>query len=163
MSALGSAPETPLEAGSPFELRVDLAKDVSDTDAAPRWRSGDIGFLHSFTTGSAVDGPGIRLVAWTTGCGFRCAYCHNPDTWKLHNGIPVPIARAVDELRKYRNGTEDDEGRLHALRRRAAHAASLRREAVPGRQGSSAFIRRSRPTVFSARSFRTRSSRSSIW
>ena len=29
-------------------------------------KTGDMGFLHSFTTGSAVDGPGIRLVAWTT-------------------------------------------------------------------------------------------------
>ena len=30
--------------------------------------TGDMGFLHSFTTGSTVDGPGVRVVAWTTGC-----------------------------------------------------------------------------------------------
>ncbi|HYV84881.1 MAG TPA: pyruvate formate-lyase-activating protein, partial [Patescibacteria group bacterium] len=66
--------------------------------------TGDMGFLHSFTTGSTVDGPGVRLVAWTTGCMFRCQYCHNPDTWTLINGLPVPVARAVEELRKYRHG-----------------------------------------------------------
>ena len=42
----------------------------------------------SFTTGSAVDGPGIRLVAWTTACMFRCQYCHNPDTWTLEQRHP---------------------------------------------------------------------------
>jgi pyruvate formate lyase activating enzyme len=63
-----------------------------------------MGFLHSFTTGSAVDGPGVRIVAWTTGCMWRCVYCHNPDTWTMSNGIPVTVARATDELRKYRHG-----------------------------------------------------------
>jgi pyruvate formate lyase activating enzyme len=51
-----------------------------------------------------VDGPGVRLVAWTSGCMWRCLYCHNPDTWTMSNGIPVTVARAADELRKYRRG-----------------------------------------------------------
>jgi pyruvate formate lyase activating enzyme len=63
-----------------------------------------MGFLHSFTTGSAVDGPGVRVVAWTTGCMWRCRYCHNPDTWTLTNGIPVSVTRAAEELGKYRRG-----------------------------------------------------------
>ena len=96
--------ETPLEAASPFELRVDLGADVPEADVRSALKSGDMGFLHSFTTGSAVDGPGIRLVAWTTACMFRCRYCHNPDTWTLSNGIPVTIARATEELRKYAYG-----------------------------------------------------------
>jgi pyruvate formate lyase activating enzyme len=66
--------------------------------------TGELGFLHSFTTGSTVDGPGVRLVAWTAGCMWRCLYCHNPDTWSMSNGIPVTIARATEELRKYRHG-----------------------------------------------------------
>jgi pyruvate formate lyase activating enzyme len=44
------------------------------------------------------------VVAWTTGCQFKCLYCHNPDTWKLKNGIPVTLTRAVEELGKYRAG-----------------------------------------------------------
>jgi pyruvate formate lyase activating enzyme len=35
---------------------------------------------------------------------YRCLYCHNPDTWKMRNGIPVTVARAVEQLRKYRHG-----------------------------------------------------------
>ncbi|HEX5634278.1 MAG TPA: pyruvate formate-lyase-activating protein, partial [Gemmatimonadales bacterium] len=66
--------------------------------------TGDMGFLHSFTTGSTVDGPGVRVVAWTTGCMWRCRYCHNPDTWTLGNGLPVAVTKAADELRKYRHG-----------------------------------------------------------
>jgi pyruvate formate lyase activating enzyme len=107
MSAMSSeqpAKETPLEAKSPFELRVDLGKGVPETTVRSALATGDMGFLHSFTTGSTVDGPGVRVVAWTTGCMFRCLYCHNPDTWTLINGLPVPVARAVDELRKYRHG-----------------------------------------------------------
>src|SRR6476660_1031515 len=93
-----------LEAKSPFEMRVHLGEDVPDTDVRSALKSGDMGFLHSFTTGSAVDGPGIRLVAWTTACMFRCQYCHNPDTWTLKNGIPVTLEKAIDEVRKYANG-----------------------------------------------------------
>ncbi|HKA15190.1 MAG TPA: pyruvate formate-lyase-activating protein [Myxococcota bacterium] len=95
---------TPIEAASPFELRTGLGERVSDAEVRAALASGDLGFLHSFTTGSTVDGPGVRVVAWTTGCMFRCLYCHNPDTWKMKNGIPVPVARAVEELRRYRHG-----------------------------------------------------------
>jgi pyruvate formate lyase activating enzyme len=93
-----------LEAASPFEMRIKLGENVPETDVRSALRTGDMGFLHSFTTGSAVDGPGIRLVAWTTSCMFRCQYCHNPDTWTLANGIPVTLDRAVEEIRKYANG-----------------------------------------------------------
>lgn len=96
--------KVPLEAKSPFELRVDLGVDVPETDVRSALKSGDLGFLHSFTTGSAVDGPGVRVVAWTTGCQFRCLYCHNPDTWKMSNGIPVPLTRAIEQVGKYRHG-----------------------------------------------------------
>ena len=97
-------PPTPLEASSPFEMRVSLGEGLPDTDVRSALKTGDMGFLHSFTTGSAVDGPGIRLVAWTTACMFRCKYCHNPDTWTLTNGIPVTLEQAIEEVRKYANG-----------------------------------------------------------
>lgn len=93
-----------LEAGSPFEMRVRLGEDVPEKTVREALASGDMGFLHSFTTGSTVDGPGVRVVAWTTGCPWRCRYCHNPDTWNMSNGIPVPLAKAIEELRKYRHG-----------------------------------------------------------
>ena len=93
-----------LEAKSPFELRVNLGADTSETDVRTALATGDMGFLHSFTTGSTVDGPGMRVVGWTAGCQWRCLYCHNPDTWNMNNGIPVTLVRATQELRKYRHG-----------------------------------------------------------
>ena len=93
-----------LHADSPYELRVNLSRDVPESDLQSALASGQLGFIHSFTTGSAVDGPGVRVVAWTAGCLWRCLYCHNPDTWNMRNGVPVTLARAVEELRKYRHG-----------------------------------------------------------
>src|SRR6476619_3668039 len=99
-----SGQQPTLEARSPFELRVDLGKDVPEKDVRTALADGDMGFLHSFTTGSAVDGPGVRVVAWTTGCHWRCLYCHNPDTWTMTNGAPVTLSRAIEQLRKYSRG-----------------------------------------------------------
>jgi len=93
-----------LEAKSPFELRVNRGPVVPDYTVKRALETGDVGFLHSFTTGSTVDGPGVRLVGWTAGCQWRCLYCHNPDTWNMMNGTPVPLGRAVEELVKYRHG-----------------------------------------------------------
>ena len=93
-----------LEAKSPFELRVNLGKEVPESDVRTALATGEMGFLHSFTTGSAVDGPGVRVVAWTAGCQFRCLYCHNPDTWTMINGFPVTLEKATKQLRKYREG-----------------------------------------------------------
>jgi pyruvate formate lyase activating enzyme len=104
MSASDNLQQVPLTAKSPFELRVNLGSHMPETDVRSAVASGDIGFMHSFTTGSTVDGPGVRVVAWLTGCQFRCLYCHNPDTWTLTNGIPVPITRAIDQLNKYKHG-----------------------------------------------------------
>jgi len=104
MSENITADSTPLEASSPYELRVSLGSNVPETDVRTALATGDMGFLHSYTTGSAVDGPGIRVVAWTTGCMWGCVYCHNPDTWTMSNGLPVTVERAADELRKYRHG-----------------------------------------------------------
>jgi pyruvate formate lyase activating enzyme len=101
-----------LEAKSPFELRVHLGEGMPESDVRTALATGDMGFLHSFTTGSAVDGPGVRVVGWTAGCHWRCLYCHNPDTWTMTNGIPVTLARAAEELSKYRQGLKRMSGGL---------------------------------------------------
>jgi pyruvate formate lyase activating enzyme len=104
MSDIEKSDKVQLEAANPYVLRIDQAKGISDSEIQRALATGEMGFLHSFTTGSAVDGPGIRVVAWTSGCQFRCLYCHNPDTWKMKNGIPVTLKQATDELSKYRAG-----------------------------------------------------------
>ena len=102
MTAPVSSPEVPLIA-SPYDLRVHLGEQVGESGIRAALESGQTGFVHSFTTGSAVDGPGVRIVAWLTACQFRCVYCHNPDTWKLTNGIPITLSRAVEVLKQYRH------------------------------------------------------------
>jgi pyruvate formate lyase activating enzyme len=104
MSDAGESQSASLEAKSPFELRVNLGRGVEESTVREALKSGEMGFLHSFTTGSTVDGPGVRVVGWTSGCQWRCLYCHNPDTWTMSNGLPVTLARASEQLRKYRYG-----------------------------------------------------------
>jgi pyruvate formate lyase activating enzyme len=104
-------PDVPLIA-SPYDLRVSLGEKVGETDMRSALESGDWGFVHSFTTGSAVDGPGMRVVGWLTGCQFRCVFCHNPDTWKLTNGMPVSLARAVEVVKQYRHALHTMKGGL---------------------------------------------------
>ena len=104
MSAEQTVQTAPLSAKSPFELRVGQGRDVPESAVKRALVTGEMGFLHSFTTGSTVDGPGVRVVGWTAGCQFRCLYCHNPDTWNMTNGTAVTLERATEELRKYRYG-----------------------------------------------------------
>jgi len=104
MSAEQTVRTARLEAHSPYELRVNQGRGVPESAVRKALVSGEMGFLHSFTTGSAVDGPGVRVVGWTAGCQFRCLYCHNPDTWNMMNGIPVSLERAAETLGQYRHG-----------------------------------------------------------
>ena len=55
---------------------------------------------------SIVDGPGLRTVIWTQGCGHHCRGCQNPQTWDFEGGGLVPISmvlEAIDEL-EYQDG-----------------------------------------------------------
>jgi pyruvate formate lyase activating enzyme len=104
-----TAPRT----GSRYELQVDRAgaqeskverdyyaihaadiEDIAEEDDL-------IGYVHSYEVGSTVDGPGLRFVAFLTGCLLRCQYCHNPDTWHKRNGHPVSVSQAMKTIGKY--------------------------------------------------------------
>ena len=93
MSAETQVQSPSLEAKSPFELRVNLATGYSESVIKKALASGDMGFLHSFTTGSTVDGPGVRLVAWTAGRSSRHA---------TRNGF-----LSTDHLESIRGGEHD--------------------------------------------------------
>ena len=60
-----------------------------------------IGYVHSAQLGSTVDGPGLRFVAFLTGCPLRCQYCHNPDTWHKLNGKPYSVAQAMEVIGRF--------------------------------------------------------------
>lgn len=111
MNAAAAKPEVPL-IGSPYDLRTSMGESVGETGIRSALETGDTGFVHSFTTGSAVDGPGVRLVGWLAGCQLRCVYCHNPDTWKMTNGMPVTVARATEVIGQYSHSLRTMKGGL---------------------------------------------------
>ncbi|MBQ7400018.1 MAG: pyruvate formate lyase-activating protein [Clostridia bacterium] len=62
------------------------------------------GFIHSFQSLGATDGPGIRFVVFMQGCNLRCGCCHNPDTWECGVGsefTPEEIAEKVERYKTY--------------------------------------------------------------
>ena len=87
----------PIEVGSRYDLRSARSPDAPDT-AAFEGGEGAYGWVHSYETGSTVDGPGIRITLFMSGCLLRCQYCHNPDTWHLKDGTRVELAQAIRRL-----------------------------------------------------------------
>lgn len=90
-------PSTDLEVGSRHDLRAARSPDAPDT-ATYEGRGATFGWVHSYETGSTVDGPGIRITLFMSGCLLRCQFCHNPDTWQLKDGTRVELAQAVRRL-----------------------------------------------------------------
>jgi pyruvate formate lyase activating enzyme len=87
--------------GSRYTLRT----NQGESQAAARVPEPDqeevTGYIHSYETSGMLDGPGIRFVAFLTGCQLRCQYCHNPDTWQLKSGRHVTVNEVMAEIEPY--------------------------------------------------------------
>ena len=52
---------------------------------------------HNITKDDMLNGEGLRVVLWVSGCSHHCKGCHNPQTWNPESGIPFDKA-AEEEL-----------------------------------------------------------------
>lgn len=59
------------------------------------------GLVHSVETCGTVDGPGIRFVAFLSGCSLRCRYCHNPDTSFVARGNEMSARQLLADISRY--------------------------------------------------------------
>jgi pyruvate formate lyase activating enzyme len=86
-----------IQEGSRHDLRHDLTPDAPETESYSD-TAGAMGYVHSYETGSRLDGPGVRLTLFLSGCPLRCQYCHNPDTWQLKHGVRVSADQVITRL-----------------------------------------------------------------
>ena len=94
-SAVTAVAEVPQ--GSRHDLRHDLTPNAPETENYSD-AEGAYGYVHSYETGSRLDGPGVRITLFVSGCPLRCQYCHNPDTWLLKHGVRVSAEQVITRL-----------------------------------------------------------------
>lgn len=68
------------------------------------------GFIHSFQSLGAADGPGIRFVIFMQGCNLRCGCCHNPDTWECGKGNEFSSKEVFEKVKRYKEYFGKDGG-----------------------------------------------------
>ncbi|MBR2930842.1 MAG: pyruvate formate lyase-activating protein [Clostridia bacterium] len=66
-----------------------------------------IGYIHSLQSLGTVDGPGVRAVVFAQGCPYRCAYCHNPDTWKVGDGEAISHDELIAKIARLKSYIKD--------------------------------------------------------
>ncbi|MDJ0325432.1 pyruvate formate-lyase-activating protein [Cryobacterium sp. PH31-AA6] len=72
--------------------------------------NGTVASVHSWELVTAVDGPGTRMTLFLSGCLLRCQYCHNPDTWKMRDGLLTTLDDLVTRVKRYKGVFESTGG-----------------------------------------------------
>lgn len=51
---------------------------------------------HNITKDDMLNGDGLRVVLWVSGCSHRCRECQNPVTWPAESGLPFDDAAKAE-------------------------------------------------------------------
>lgn len=51
---------------------------------------------HNITKDDMLNGDGLRVVLWVSGCNHNCKECHNPITWDIRGGLPFDEAAKAE-------------------------------------------------------------------
>ncbi len=60
-----------------------------------------LGYIHSLQSLGTVDGPGVRTVVFAAGCPLRCVFCHNPDTWRMSDGVATEHTELAERIKRF--------------------------------------------------------------
>ena len=55
---------------------------------------------HNIKHDDMLNGTGLRVTLFVSGCDHRCKNCHNPQTWDCNSGIEFDND-AIDEIHYY--------------------------------------------------------------
>lgn len=58
---------------------------------------------HNITTDDMLNGEGLRVVLWLSGCNHYCKECQNPQTWDSNSGIPFDESAKEEIFNELKN------------------------------------------------------------
>lgn len=88
---------------TPVPLLASPPMEVADQEMAAAERIVDhsTGSVHSWDLVTGADGPGSRMTLFLSGCGMRCQYCQNPDTWYMRDGKRHSVDEVMERVSRY--------------------------------------------------------------
>ncbi len=85
----------PLLMGPPMEVADE------ELAASEEIHDNSTGSVHSWDLVTGADGPGTRMTLFTAGCGLRCQFCQNPDTWRMKDGVRHTVDEVMARVTRY--------------------------------------------------------------
>ncbi|MDN4476632.1 pyruvate formate-lyase-activating protein [Demequina sp. SYSU T00192] len=87
----------------PVPLLASPPMEVADREmaASEEIRDFQTGSVHSWDLVTGADGPGTRMTLFLSGCGMRCQYCQNPDTWRMRDGVRHTVDEVMERVTRY--------------------------------------------------------------
>ena len=121
---------------SPLPLSPPMHVADAEIAASEAIAAGDSGSVHSWDLVTGADGPGTRMTLFLAGCGMRCQYCQNPDTWKMRDGKRHTVDEVMDRVLRYERVMKVTGGGLTISGGEPLLQASVRQRDLPSLQGT---------------------------